>query len=103
MRPVRATATILLALVLAALVLAACDLPGAILGKKTPPQRPAQTPTPRIEATLALSGGDGRVHVIAMPSAYLEVTRCLVAVGPNGQAVVSCAPKDLDVPPPPEQ
>lgn len=54
---------------------------------------------PQVEHTLDLPGGDGRVHIVAIRDrALLEVTRCLVAVGPNGQAAVSCTPKDIDLP-----
>jgi len=53
---------------------------------------------PKVEHTLDLPGGDGRVHIVAIRDrTLLEVTRCLVAVGPNGQAAVSCAPKDIDL------
>ena len=81
---------------------AGCDLAASVTSRPKHPA-PRVAPAPRLEATLQLPAGDGRVHIVAMPSAYLEVTRCIVAVGPNGQAAVSCAPKDLDVPPPPEQ
>lgn len=50
----------------------------------------------RVEATLTLPGGDGRVHIVAMPTDLFEASKCLVAVGPNGQAAVSCAPKGYD-------
>lgn len=79
---------------LAVVTLVACD------NKPAKSNLPRQPSTPRVEATLTLPNGDGRLHIVAMPTEYLEVTRCLVAVGPNGQAAVSCTPKDLDLPVP---
>lgn len=62
-----------------------------------PPKRaPIKQQPPRIETTLTLPDGDGRVHIVAMPTDLFEAAKCLVAVGPNGQAAVSCAPKSYD-------
>jgi hypothetical protein len=57
----------------------------------------APRPSPRIDATLALPQGDGRVHVIAIPG-ELEVTRCIVAISPTGAVATSCAPKEIELP-----
>lgn len=66
-------------------------------GKPRPaPLKPAEA---RVEATLELPKGDGRAHIIVMPTDIFEASRCLVAVGPNGQAAVSCAPKGYEPPP----
>jgi len=82
-------------LIAAVIALAACDGRPATQAKKKPSLKPALA---RIEATLELPSGDGRVHIIAVPTDFMEITRCIVAVGPNGAAAVSCAPKGFDMP-----
>jgi hypothetical protein len=76
--------------------LAACEKPPKPVRERAPAE-------PRVEHTLQLPHGDGRVHIVAIRDrSMFEVTRCLIAVGPNGQAAVSCAPKELDLAPPDE-
>lgn len=62
-----------------------------------------QAGPPRVAATLQLPGGDGRVHVIAIPNEFHEVTRCIVAVSTTGAISATCAPKELDLTPTPDQ
>lgn len=82
--------------ILLAVALAACG------PNPAPPKRaPIKQQPPRIEATITLPDGDGRVHIVAMPTDLFEAAKCLVAVGPNGQAAVSCAPKGYDPAPEP--
>lgn len=57
---------------------------------------PPSLPAPHLVATIDLPGSDGRAHVIVVPTDYLESTRCVIAVGPNGQAAVACAQRGLD-------
>lgn len=52
---------------------------------------------PRIDATLTLPQGDGRVHVVAIPGDLGEVTRCVVAVSSVGMIATSCSPKDIEL------
>lgn len=82
-----------------ALVVAAAAGAAACNQSPPPKARVDHSPKPpQVEHTLDLPGGDGRVHIVAIRDrTLLEVTRCLVAVGPNGQAAVSCAPKDIDL------
>lgn len=76
----------------AATTLAACD-------KHEPRTRQAATlDKPRLVDTIELPAGDGRVHVLAIPTGYLESTRCVVAVTPGSSPSVACTPKDLDIP-----
>lgn len=74
-------------------------LAGCWVDAKPKRATPMKQPVARVEATLELPNGDGRVHIVAMPTDLFESARCLVAVGPNAQAAVSCAPKGLDMPP----
>ena len=83
--------------------LAACALALAGCGQQ---QRPAAhaplggpPPAPRVEATLQLPGGDGRVHIVVMPTGYLESARCVVAVAASGGVSTSCAQRDIDLQP----
>lgn len=62
----------------------------------TPPPPP---PAPRVEATLVLPHGDGRVHIVVMPTGYLESARCVVAVASSGALSTSCAQRDIDLQP----
>lgn len=78
-----------------AAALAACGQNPAPATKRAP----IKQQQPRVEATITLPSGDGRVHIVAMPTDLFEAAKCLVAVGPNGQAAVSCAPKSYDPPP----
>jgi hypothetical protein len=84
-----------------ALVVAAAASVASCTQSPPPKARADAAPTPpKVEHTLVLPGSDGRVHIVAIRDrALFEVTRCLVAVGPNGQAAVSCAPKDIDLSP----
>lgn len=73
------------------LALAGCHRPEPKAGS-----RPAVPRPPKIEATLTLPNGDGRVHVIAIRD-QLEVTRCLVVVPASGPASAVCPQKTLDI------
>ncbi|MBI5259793.1 MAG: hypothetical protein HY855_25055 [Burkholderiales bacterium] len=87
------------------LLAAASALQACSGGSPTPAARrdPAKASGPaRVDATLQLPQGDGRVHVIAIPSEFGEVTRCLVAVSTAGMVSTSCSPKDIDLAPPAE-
>lgn len=79
-------------------------LPGlvAACGQSAAPHRDLSRPSgpARIESTLALRGGAGAVHVIAIPDAWGEVTRCVVATTSAGGVATSCAPKALEILPP---
>ncbi len=57
----------------------------------TKPSGPAH-----IEATLALPGGAGQAHVIAVPSEFGEVMRCVVGTTASGAISASCAPKSIE-------
>lgn len=64
------------------------------------PATPAPPPVARIETTLQLPNGDGRVHVVVIPTGYLEASRCVIAVAASSAAIsTSCAQRDLDLPP----
>ncbi len=89
--------TRLLLVLVVACAIVGCD--GASSAKKQHPPSSLKLDPARIETSLTLPSGDGRVHIIAVPTDYLEITRCVVAVGPNGSASVSCAPKGFDLPP----
>lgn len=72
----------------------------------TPKASPRAAPAPtaaaapaRVESTLPLPGTDGRVHIVAIPGEFLEVTRCIVAVTQAGAVSTSCAPKGIELPP----
>lgn len=82
------------------LLLAAALCAGCV--DRAPPARQTTPalPAPSIAATLDLPRGDGRVHIIVMPTDTFESARCIVAVGPNGQASTACAPKSFDPTPP---
>lgn len=66
------------------LALSACG------GKPEPrPKKPPVAP-PKVAATVTLPGDDGRVHVIEVPG-RLDLSRCLVHVGPAGSHI-ACLP-----------
>jgi len=50
-----------------------------------------------IESTLALPGGAAQAHVIAVPSEYGEVMRCVVGTTASGAISTACAPKSIEV------
>lgn len=64
---------------------------------------PGPPPAPRVEATLQLPAGDGRVHVVVIPTGYLESARCIVAVAASGTVSTSCAQRDIDIPADPSE
>jgi hypothetical protein len=78
-------------------IAAGCTKTGA------PAAQVAQAGPARVAATLQLPGGDGRVYIIAIPNEMLEVTRCIVAVSSTGAISSTCAPKELDLAPAPDQ
>lgn len=81
----------------AAVALTACDKPS---NAHRPRERePAKA---RIEATLELPAGDGRIHIVAVPTGHMESTRCVVVTSGAGGPAVACTPKDFDLPPPDE-
>lgn len=84
-----------LAGLMAAALLAGC------WSEAKPRRQPLAQPSAKVESSLELPGGDGRAHIVVMPTDPFESSRCLVAVGPNGQAAVACAPKGIDLPPDP--
>lgn len=57
----------------------------------TKPSGPAH-----VEATLPLPGGAGQAHVIAVPSEFGEVMRCVVGTTASGAISTSCAPKSIE-------
>jgi hypothetical protein len=73
-------------------VLAGCDWSTP----RAEPREPRPPAKPRLEATIDLPGGDGRAHIIVVPTGFMESARCVVVVSPGGSPAVSCAPKDLD-------
>lgn len=90
----RALNTILLTSVF---MLHGCDAGRAEPARKMGPAQPA----PRLEATIELPGGDGRVHVIVVPTDPFESARCIVAVGPSGNASSACSRSAIDAAPDP--
>ena len=89
-----------LAAAAAAIIAAGCS--------KHEPAAPATPPPPppaaRVETTLQLPHGDGRVHIVVIPTGYLEASRCVVAVAASSAAIsTSCTSRDLELPPTPEQ
>ena len=72
-------------------LLFACD--------KAPPKPVRERPPAeaRIEKTIELPGGQGTVHVLAVPTGLMEAARCVVVTSTHGSPAVSCAPKDLDL------
>lgn len=50
----------------------------------------------RIEKTIELPGGQGTVHVLAVPTGFMEAARCVVVTSSHGSPAVSCAPKEID-------
>lgn len=79
-----------------AAVVASCYKAGGSAQPRADLTKPAGPP--RLDATLTLPQGDGRVHVIAIPSEFGEVTRCVVAVSSVGMIAASCAPKEIELP-----
>lgn len=78
-----------LAILASCAILAACDQP-----KKPPRERaPAET---RVEKVIDLGGGN-TVHVLAVPTGFMESTRCVVITSAAGSPAVSCTPKDIDL------
>lgn len=75
-----------------ALVLAGCGPQPRVAMPPAPP------PGARVEATLQLPHGDGRVHVVVIPTGYLEASRCVIAVAAGGAMSTSCTARDLDLP-----
>lgn len=64
---------------------------------------PAPPPGARVEATLQLPHGDGRVHVVVIPTGYLEASRCVIAVAASSAAIsTSCTQRDFDAASSPE-
>lgn len=47
---------------------------------------------------LQLPHGDGRVHVVVIPTGYLEASRCVIAVAASGTMSTSCTARDIDLP-----
>lgn len=80
-----------------ALPLAGCDI------DKPPIARPARTDRPvaqaRIEKSIELPGGQGTVHVLAVPTGVMESSRCVVVTSAGGSPAVSCIAKDIDLAP----
>jgi hypothetical protein len=52
----------------------------------------------QLEQVVQLPGGQGTVHVLRVPTGYMESTRCVVVTSPAGGPAVSCTPKDFDIP-----
>lgn len=91
---------------LLALAVAAAVASGAGCSKHEPavPATPAPPPAARVETTLQLPHGDGRVHIVVIPTGYLEAARCVVAVAASSAAIsTSCTTRDLELPPSPDQ
>ena len=91
---------------LLALAAAAAAIIAAGCSKHEPaaPASPPPPPAARVETTLQLPHGDGRVHIVVIPTGYLEASRCVVAVAASSAAIsTSCTPRDLELPPTPEQ
>ena len=80
------------AILVFALAVAACDKPSKPVRERPPAEA-------RIEKTIELPGGQGTVHVLAVPTGFMEAARCVVVTSTHGSPAVSCAPKDLDLAP----
>lgn len=78
----------------AAIALAACDRQAKHASLVDRP--PART---HIETSIELPGGQGVVHVLAMPTGYMEIARCVIVTSRDNGPAVSCTPKDIDLPP----
>jgi hypothetical protein len=71
-------------------------------GTSGKPRKPARVRTEpavsRLESSVELPGGRGTVHVLNVPTGYMESARCVVVTSPVGSPAVACTPKDLDIP-----
>ena len=62
------------------------------------PTRPAVAEAAAVEATVQLPGNDGRVHIVRVPTGYLESARCIVTVNERGEHQSSCAAPTVSLP-----
>lgn len=90
----------MLRLLVLVMLLSACDsqLPG-ILSSDAPTRPPAAEPA-AVEATLQLPGNDGRVHIVRIPTGFMESARCIVTVNERGEHQSSCAAPTVSIPNP---
>lgn len=80
----------------AALVVAVIVLVASCSDRPAPtPPKVAKPPGPAfVSSTVTLPGGDGRVHIVAIPGRY-ETAECAVLVAPSGSSI-SC-PNQVDL------
>lgn len=73
-------------------LLSSCSKPA----KATMPDPMKPVGPPHLETTIPLPNNAGTVHVIAVPSEFYEITRCLVVTTPAGAVSTTCANRQLD-------
>lgn len=79
-------------IIAAAVALAACDQP------RQKERKPYTPETAQIEQVITLPAGQGTVHVLRVPTGFMESARCVVVTSGAGGPAVSCTPKDFDIP-----
>lgn len=80
----------------ALLLISAVALPACDERRPRDAQKPQREPVARVESSVTLPHGDGRAHILVVPTGYHEAARCVVAVTPGMPPSVACTKQDLD-------